>query len=68
MKAGTAARDRGPETGAAPHSALGLARNGGSAQSAAGTWAGAVSRDGSQSSSSTTEPSAARRAIGPDGR
>jgi len=48
MKAGTAARDRSPETGAAPHSALGLARNGGSAQSAAGTWAGAVSRDGSQ--------------------
>jgi hypothetical protein len=66
MKAGTAARDRSPETGAAPHSALGLARNGGSAQSAAGTWAGAVSRDGSQSSSSTTEPSAARRAVGPD--
>jgi hypothetical protein len=67
MKAGTAARNRGPETGAAPHSALGLARNGGSAQSAAGTWAGAVSRDGSQSSSST-EPSADRREVGPDGR
>jgi hypothetical protein len=68
MKAGTAARDRGPKTGAAPHSALGLARNGGSAQSAAGTWAGAVSRDSSQSSSSITEPSAAGRAVGPDGR
>jgi hypothetical protein len=36
--------------------------------SAPGTWAGAASRDGSQSSSSTTEPSAARRAVGPDGR
>jgi hypothetical protein len=32
MTAGTAARDQGPGTGAAPHTALALACSGGSAQ------------------------------------